>query len=322
MLDNVMIDIETLGTKPGSAILSIGAVMFGSSGLGDTFYQPVSLQSCTNLGLKIDAHTVAWWMKQSDEARHAAFRDNALSLPVILMRFSEWFVAQNARYPWCHGATFDVPILEAAYEACGMLAPWKFYDVRDTRTLYDLAGVKPDRSQGTHHNALDDARAQAEAAVRSLQLVAPVAQSKSERAKWTTNQWYEHVGAWETSEGFISFGSVMALGAMLIQFQRAHAAQAQTQAARDVLAERRRQVDKEGFTSDQDDSYQAAELPRAAAAYILSGGADDVPAIWPWHKKWWKPRDGRSNYVRAAALLLAEIERIDRANAFASAEKP
>lgn len=43
-----------------------------------------------------------------------------------------------------------------------------------------------------------------------------------ERAKWTTKQWYEHVGAWETPEGYIAFGSVMALGAMLIQFQRAH----------------------------------------------------------------------------------------------------
>lgn len=85
-----------------------------------------------------------------------------------------------------------------------------------------------------------------------------------------------------------------------------------TAAARDVLAERRRQVEAEGMTTDGDDRYHAAELPRAAASYILNGANDEAPYIWPWSKSWWKPRDARANYVRAAALLLAEIERIDR----------
>lgn len=87
----------------------------------------------------------------------------------------------------------------------------------------------------------------------------------------------------------------------------------QTKAAGDVLAERRRQVEREGWTPAHDDLYDAAELPRAAAAYVLNGGNDEAPCIWPFHSKWWKPRDARANYVRAAALLLAEIERIDRA---------
>ena len=87
----------------------------------------------------------------------------------------------------------------------------------------------------------------------------------------------------------------------------------QTRAARDVLAERRRQVEAEGMTNEDDDGYHAAELPRAAAAYVLNGANDEAPYIWPWAKSWWKPRDARANYVRAAALLLAEIERIDRA---------
>lgn len=84
-------------------------------------------------------------------------------------------------------------------------------------------------------------------------------------------------------------------------------------AARDVVAERRRQVEAEGMTNDGDDRYRAAELPRAAASYILNGANDEAPCVWPWAKSWWKPRDARANYVRAAALLLAEIERIDRA---------
>ncbi|HBN8317215.1 TPA: hypothetical protein NH684_006135 [Pseudomonas aeruginosa] len=81
----------------------------------------------------------------------------------------------------------------------------------------------------------------------------------------------------------------------------------------DVQAERRRQITAEGWTPEHDDLYCAAELPRAAAAYILNGANDEAPAIWPFVTKWWKPRDARSNYVRAGALILAEIERLDRA---------
>ncbi|MER1106299.1 hypothetical protein AAA604_33510, partial [Pseudomonas aeruginosa] len=84
------------------------------------------------------------------------------------------------------------------------------------------------------------------------------------------------------------------------------------QAWLDVQAERRRQITAEGWTPEHDDLYCAAELPRAAAAYILNGANDEAPAIWPFVAKWWKPRDARSNYVRAGALILAEIERLDR----------
>ncbi|WP_457935165.1 hypothetical protein [Pseudomonas aeruginosa] len=87
------------------------------------------------------------------------------------------------------------------------------------------------------------------------------------------------------------------------------------QAWLDVQAERRRQIEAEGWTPEHDDLYCAAELPRAAAAYILNGANDEAPAVWPFVAKWWKPRDARSNYVRASALILAEIERLDRAAA-------
>jgi len=170
-LDAAMIDTETLGTKPGAAILSIGAVMFGPAGLGETFYAPVLLESCVSVGLTIDPATVTWWMRQSDEARAAAFRADAAPLWEVLGSFFDWFEAQRAKHPWCHGATFDVPLLDAAFKACGLAAPWEYWNVRDTRTLYDLAGVKVDRAAGTHHNALDDAINQAEAAVKAMRIL-------------------------------------------------------------------------------------------------------------------------------------------------------
>lgn len=171
VLSDVMIDTETLGTQPGSAILSIGAVMFGMDGLGDQFYAPIQLGSCADVGLAIDPATVEWWMRQSDEARAAAFPTNAAPIWFVLVDFSMWFVARGAKYPWCHGAGFDVPLLDAAFKACGMKSPWEFWNTRDTRTLYDLAGVKVDRRGGTHHHALDDAINQAEAAARALRIV-------------------------------------------------------------------------------------------------------------------------------------------------------
>jgi len=172
-LPDVMIDIETMGTTPGAAILSIGAVTFGRAGLGEIFYAPVLLQSCLDAGLHIDPETDAWWAKQSDAARAAAFRNDAAPLATVLEQFSNWFNLVRAERPWSQGANFDPPLLDAAYRACGMTPPWKYWNVRDTRTLYDLAGVKVDRSKGTHHNALDDARTQAEAAVKALNILNP-----------------------------------------------------------------------------------------------------------------------------------------------------
>jgi hypothetical protein len=93
-----------------------------------------------------------------------------------------------------------------------------------------------------------------------------------------------------------------------------------SQAALDVLAERRRQIEVEGWTPEHDAEHCHAELATAAACYILGATsgfsseeyAGDVPTAWPWDPKWWKPKDYRRDLVRAAALLIAEIERSDR----------
>ncbi len=83
-----------------------------------------------------------------------------------------------------------------------------------------------------------------------------------------------------------------------------------TGAARDVLEERRRQVSAEGWTPEHDDQHKTGELAKAATCY-----ASVYPlaaSYWPWDLKWWKPSDRRRNLVKAAALILAEIERLDR----------
>ena len=90
-----------------------------------------------------------------------------------------------------------------------------------------------------------------------------------------------------------------------------------TDAARDVLAERQRQISAEGWTPDHDDEHDTGSLAAAAgcyAMYTLAYPAGDPHHNWPWDKAWWKPSaDRRRNLVKAGALILAEIERLDRA---------
>lgn len=86
-----------------------------------------------------------------------------------------------------------------------------------------------------------------------------------------------------------------------------------SKAASDVLAERQGQIEREGWTPEHDDEHASGELADAAACYALSGDPKVPPPEWPWATEWWKPKDRRHDLVRAAALLLAEIERLDRA---------
>ena len=90
-----------------------------------------------------------------------------------------------------------------------------------------------------------------------------------------------------------------------------------THAARDVLAERQRQIEVEGWTPENDDAYQSGDIADAAACYAMTSprmrGDRSAPFDWPWVGRWWKPTDRRRNLVKAGALILAEIERLDRA---------
>lgn len=88
----------------------------------------------------------------------------------------------------------------------------------------------------------------------------------------------------------------------------------------DIAAERRRQQEVEGFGLGRDDGYVHHQMARAASAYAWFAGTPDdwratysgAPPSWPWSLEWWKPRDRRHDLVRAGALIVAEIERLDR----------
>lgn len=87
------------------------------------------------------------------------------------------------------------------------------------------------------------------------------------------------------------------------------------EALEDIAAERRRQVEAEGWTPEHDDRHRSGQMATAAACYAMPRDGLPVFAVsrfWPWTWSWWKPKDRRRDLVRAGALIVAEIERLDR----------
>jgi hypothetical protein len=167
---DVMLDLKTMGTRPGCAILSVGAVAFSPNGEDVTrddsgFYENVELQSCLDLGLTIDQTTLYWWMKQSPEARAAWMTPPHHPVLEVISWFSKWFTQFPTQTKiWSHGASFDIPVLDAVYGRMSkMSVPWNYQAVRDTRTLFDLTSVRMSDvpNTGVKHHALDDAIHQA-----------------------------------------------------------------------------------------------------------------------------------------------------------------
>lgn len=154
-----MLDLETLGTSPGSLILAIGAVKFSQGEITDTFYQRVDPQSCISVGLKMNVSTVMWWLTQGDEARLEITKPGQL-LGEVLQDFSDW-LNDPAAAIWGNGAAFDNVLLSVAYEKTGIPRPWKYSGDRCYRTIKSLHPEVLIQPMGTLHNALDDAKAQA-----------------------------------------------------------------------------------------------------------------------------------------------------------------
>lgn len=89
----------------------------------------------------------------------------------------------------------------------------------------------------------------------------------------------------------------------------------------EIAAERKRQISNEGWTPEHDDLHSNGQLALAASCYAsqssllqdaLCYDQTQTPKLWPWQPKWWKPKNPRRDLIRAAALIIAEIERLDR----------
>ena len=166
-MNDLSIDLETMGTEPGSAIVGLGACFFDTNTeqIGERFYRAINLASACEAGLKIDPATCMWWMGQSDAARNA-IRFSTHTLRDALLDFSEWALnhcPKDEIRTWTRGPSFDSALLSVAYKAVGLEPPWFYYHERCHRTLTarNPSVPRPERTD-TAHRADDDAVHQAQ----------------------------------------------------------------------------------------------------------------------------------------------------------------
>ena len=166
-MNHLMLDLETLGGGPGCAIASIGAVVFTEEEVTQELEINVNVESCVDVGMRIDPATLIWWLQQSREAIDATFMQETMSIGIAVDEFVSFYEENMCERIWSHGATFDIPIMAEAARLCKRPPRINFRDARDTRTLYDLTGVNPRNffDGSTKHRAIDDARAQAKAVI-------------------------------------------------------------------------------------------------------------------------------------------------------------
>lgn len=168
-MHNVMLDIETLGKGPQAPILSIAAVLFDlkTGDVGPSFYAVVDLESELDRGAVPDADTIYWWLAQSEAAR-AAITAEPREMNVDVLKRLGGFVQSECNdldivQVWGNGSTFDNTILRSAYQRCGIVPFWCFWNDCDVRTTVKAGleiGFNPKKEMpfmGVRHNPLDDA---------------------------------------------------------------------------------------------------------------------------------------------------------------------
>lgn len=178
----VMIDIETLGKRINACLVQVAAVAFNieTGQLSHTFNGVIR-----NSGGALDVDTVAWWMQQTHAPKlgaklqdPSAAGDECEVLEALCGFFRLCGAPDGVDQVWAHGGTgFDFPILQSAFERCGLAVPWHYRAPRDTRSLYDVApgGMpRPPKDETRAHDAQYDCEYQiaqvcaAWAAIRDL----------------------------------------------------------------------------------------------------------------------------------------------------------
>ena len=163
---DIVIDLETLGHRQNAAIVSIGAAALNrhTGKIGPLYYNAVNLDQALRFGA-VTGGTLAWWMSRDrSPASRDVFNDpKAITLYEALRGLNDFVRGRPAgTHVWGNGSHFDISILEHGFDSLGMpgfAEQWKFWSVRDLRTILDTSGF--DRRSipfvGVEHHALDDA---------------------------------------------------------------------------------------------------------------------------------------------------------------------
>jgi len=159
-MKDVMVDIETLGTTPGCVITQVAAVYFDrdTGEMGDQLLINIPIEQSMAAGFFVEGYTLKWWLGRGEQV---TFLDETHDLKIreLLVKFN-LFIG-DAVNVWSH-ATFDMPILWAAFKKLSIPSKLHYTAARDIRTLADLAGGGRPKVEGYNktHNALDDCKYQ------------------------------------------------------------------------------------------------------------------------------------------------------------------
>ena len=157
-----MIDLETLSTNPNAVVLTVGAVKFEphtQMKLYDEMYFRVDVDSQTALGRHVMQETLDWWGQQPNEVANEALSDsNRIQLQDVLKNINKFSVGVDVF--WCQGPLFDYAILQNLYTQMEQPVPWQYWQIRDSRTLFNLVPRESEKRIGLH-NALEDCKFQA-----------------------------------------------------------------------------------------------------------------------------------------------------------------
>lgn len=171
-----MIDLETLSTKTNASIIEIAAVAFdiNTGQIDNEIDILISPDYWGKDNRDVSGDTILWWMQQSPEAS-TRFKQKGTTLERALhdlFSFINNYSYQEV-YVWGNGATFDISILQSAYEYFEISLPWKFRNIRDLRTIVALQPDIKDKTEfvGIKHNALDDCKHQIKYLVNTMQSV-------------------------------------------------------------------------------------------------------------------------------------------------------
>jgi hypothetical protein len=162
---DIMVDIETLGTVPGSIILAIGAAIVRDTpdtvGKSKYFYATISRGNQEDLGFTVNPNTVLWWERQEPAARLEVF-SGLSDISIALKRFADFVYQFEHPRLWGNSAAFDLGLLSAAYEIMGQHTPWSYWQEMCYRTFKSVYRTIPVPKLATiPHKAIDDAVAQA-----------------------------------------------------------------------------------------------------------------------------------------------------------------
>jgi len=166
MATAVMLDLETLGTRPDCAIMTLGAVKFDPFNPdrepGPGIYLRMDIEEQLALGRTVDDSTITWWAEQDPRVRAEAWDEGDRSSVQDLKRELNRFLV-GVDDIWSQGPVFDIAILEDLYRSQKWGFPWYFWQIRDSRTLFKVANHRLESGRDQAHNALLDCVYQAEA---------------------------------------------------------------------------------------------------------------------------------------------------------------